>query len=53
MIGQVRANSRVKAIIEARYFVNIRPALATSLIEGVLKLSNIDRQRVITLVESI
>jgi hypothetical protein len=37
----MRIESRIKAILETRYFINIRLALATYFIKGMLKLSNI------------
>jgi hypothetical protein len=39
--------------MEARYLINIGLALAACFIEGTLKLSNIDRKRVITLLKGI
>jgi hypothetical protein len=37
----MRIKSKIKAIPEARYFINIRLALATYFIEHTLKLSDI------------
>jgi len=53
LLGQARANSRVETIVEAGYFVDVVLTLATSLIEGTLKLGDIDRQGVIALLEGI
>ena len=49
----MRVNYRVKAIVKAGYLIDIRPALAVCLIEGLFKLGNIDRKRVVTLAKGI
>jgi hypothetical protein len=50
---QARAKSRVKAIAEARDFVDVWPALAVCFVQGTLKLGNISREGVVALLESI
>jgi len=39
--------------VKAGYLINVGPALASCFVEGTLKLGNIDRERVIALLEGI
>jgi hypothetical protein len=51
LLGQTRANCGIKAIAKAGNFINIWLALAIRFIQGMFKLGNIGRKRIVALAE--